>query len=246
MWARCEGRWKAIAFQVTAVPTTSKNPTAEQVLDMLDPPPTRECSIKHDRCCLGDKQIQIWGLRYANTLFSQGATERHVRNLDNMIAHGLNCIGVYVQGSNGGHPDPETGRNGFTPEGKLKPDFAHRLEWLIREADQRGMVVMVGLFSPRKDQDFTDEAAVQRACKETANFLVRRKLKNVFCEIMHETNHTRIDMDIFREPNGAEKKAKLTKLFKKFASGIQVGVCPTLKPNTADRYPGMDVRIIQK
>ena len=105
---------------------------------------------------------------------------------------------------------------------------------------------MVGLFSPRKDQDFADEAAVKRAVEETAKFLTRHKLRNVFCDIMHEYNHQRIDLDIFREPGGAEKKAKLTRWFEAHAPDIEVGVCPTYKSNTENSYPGMDVRIIQK
>lgn len=246
VWAKPDGRWQAIAFQSTKIPSPPNKPSLEQALDMDDPPATREFAIKDDRPYLGGQPIQIWGLRCGNALFSQGVTERHVRNLDNMVAHGINCIGVYVQGSNGGHPNPEAGRNGYTPDGQLKPEFARRLEWLVREADARGMVVMVGLFSPRKDQDFKNEAAVQRACEETAKFLVRRKLKNVFCDIMHEYNHSRIDHDIFREPHGAEKKAKLTAWFNKFAPDIEAGICPAFKSGTGDEYPGMQVRLIQK
>jgi hypothetical protein len=163
-----------------------------------------------------------------------------------MVAHGINCIGVYIQGSNGGAPNAEAGQNGYTPDGELKPAFARRLEWLVREADQRGMVVMVGLFSPRKDQAFKNEAAVQRAVEQTAKFLVDRTLRNVFCDIMHEYNHERIDLDIFQEPNGAEKKARLTEWFNKVAPDIEAGICPTFRSGTSDEYPGMQVRMIQK
>jgi hypothetical protein len=164
-----------------------------------------------------------------------------------MAAHGLNTIGVYIQGSNAGWPNPDGAASGFARDGELKKVFAARLEKLIREADQRGMVVMVGLFSPRKDQDFYDDDAVKRAIEETAGFLKSRKLKNVFVDIMHEYNHEeRIDRPLFREPGGAEKKAKLTAWFKAVAPHIEVGVCPAEDTGTADSYPGMDVRIIQK
>lgn len=246
VWAKRDGRWRAIAFQSTEEPTSSNTMTPEQALDTDDPLANREFSIEDDRPYLGGEPIQIWGLRCGNALFSQGVTERHVRNLDNMVAHGINCIGVYIQGSNGGHPNPEGGRNGYNADGTLKPEFARRLEWLVREADVRGMVVMVGLFSPRKDQEFKDEAAIKRACEETAKFLVRRKLRNVFCDIMHEYNHSRIDHDIFREPHGAEQKAKLTTWFNKFAPNIEAGICPAFQSGTGDEYPGMAVRIIQK
>ncbi len=207
---------------------------------------TREFEIRNDRAYLGGQEIKLWGIRCGNALMSQAVTERHVRNLDNMVVHGINMIGVYIQGSNGGWPDAEAGKNGFERNGTLKPDFGERLTWLVREADARGMVVMVGLFSPRKDQEFENEAAVQRACEETAKFLVANKLKNVFVDIMHEYNHERIDMDIFREPGGAEKKAKLTKWFKQYAPDIEAGICATYQSGTGITYPGMDMTLIQK
>jgi hypothetical protein len=214
------------------------------------PAPTRLFQVRDDRPFLGGKRIDLWGLRCGNALMSDAVTERHVRNFDNFIAHGINCLGVYIQGSNGGWPDAGAGKNGFTPEGNLKPEFARRLEWLVREADQRGMVVMVGVFSPRKDQELKDEAAVQRAVEETAQFLTEHQLRNVFVDLVHEYNSmritTRLDHDLFHEPNGAEKKAKLTRWFKKYAPDVPVGVCPSFMTNTADTYPGMDVRIIQK
>ena len=110
--------------------------------------PTREFEIKDDRAYLGGKQVDLWGLRCGNALFSESVTERHIRNLDNMTAHGINLIGVYIQGSNAGWPNADGNLNGFTRDGKLKPVVAKRLESLIRAADERGMVVMVGLFTP--------------------------------------------------------------------------------------------------
>lgn len=209
--------------------------------------PTRELEIKGDRAFLGGEEIDLWGLRCGNALMSRNVTERHVRNLDNFVAHGINLVGVYVQGSNGGWPNAEAGRNGYTKDGALRPEFAERLEWLVREADARGMVVMVGLFSPRKDQELAGEAAVKRAIEETAKFLVDRELRNVFVDIMHEYDHPeRIELPIFREPDGATKKAKLHGWWHAVAPDIEAGVCPTFETDTADTYPGMQVRIIQK
>ena len=127
---------------------------------------------------------------------------------------------------------------------------SHRLEWLIREADRRGMVVMVGLLSPRKDRDLIDEKAIQQAVQQTAKFLTERKLQNVFVDLVHEYNAvritTRLDHDLLHEPNGAQKKARLTRWFKEFAPEVPAGICPSWPTKTADIYPGMDVHIIQK
>ncbi|MBN2025016.1 MAG: hypothetical protein JW809_19725 [Pirellulales bacterium] len=212
-----------------------------------EPAATREFGIRGDRAWLGGHEVDLWGLRCGNALASEAITERHVRNLDNMAAHGINLIGVYIQGSNAGWPDANAAPNGFTRDGRLKPATARRLETLIREADKRGMVVMVGLFTHRKDQEFYDDASIRRAVEASARFLAERKLKNVFVDICHEFSHPeRMDKELLREPDGAAKKAKLTAWFKAVAPDIEVGVCPDADSGTADAYPGMDVRIIQK
>jgi hypothetical protein len=211
------------------------------------PVKTKEFEIRGDRSFLGGHHVKLWGIRSGNALHSETVTQRHIRAMDTMNAHGINTIGVYIQGSNGGHPDPDAGTNGFGRDGKLKKDVAARLERLIREADKRGMVVMVGLFSQRKDQDLEGDAAVKRAVEETARFLNDKGLANVFVDLVHEFDHTvRMDQPLFREPGGEEKKAKLTAWFKAIAPTIEVGVCPYIKSPTGTSYPGMDVRIIQK
>lgn len=211
------------------------------------PPATREFSLHDDRPYLAGHPIDLWGLRCGNALYSDATVERHIRNFDNMTAHGINLIGVYIQGVNAGWPDPNAGVNGFHRDGRLRAETGPRLERLIREADRRGMVVMVGLLGPRKDQEFYDDAAIRRAIEETGRFLTERRLKNVFVDLCHEFNHPeRIDKELLREPNGAEKKARLTRWFKAVAPDIEAGVCPCVDSGTADSYAGMEVRIIQK
>ncbi|HWB07738.1 MAG TPA: hypothetical protein VG826_00740 [Pirellulales bacterium] len=211
------------------------------------PPATREFSIKDDRPYLAGHPIDLWGLRCGNALYNEATVERHVRNFDNMAAHGINLIGVYIQGVNAGWPNAEAGINGFYRDGRLRTEVTSRLARLIREADRRGMVVMVGLLGPRKDQDFYDDAAIRRAIEETGRFLTSQRLKNVFVDLCHEFNHPeRIDKELLREPNGAEKKQRLTRWFKAVAPDIEAGVCPCVDSGTGDSYPDMEVRIIQK
>ncbi|MGD9719677.1 MAG: hypothetical protein AB7O59_00485 [Pirellulales bacterium] len=222
---------------------------ATAALTAAEEPPvaTREFEVRQDQPYLGGHPVKLWGLRCGNALHSTVVIERHIRNLDNMVAHGINVIGVYIQGTNAGWPNPEAGLNGFTRDGRLKREVATRLEALIREADRRGMVVMVGLCSPRKDQEFYDEAAIRQAIEQSAQFLRDRKLHNVFVDLVHEFSHrARIDQEILREPNGVHKKATLTKWFKAVAPNIEVGICPDIDSETGTTYPGMDVRIIQK
>src|SRR5262245_37700799 len=79
-----------------------------------DPVPTKEFEIRNGRPYLAGKPLKLWGLRTGNALYSPAVTERHIRNFDNMTSHGINCLGVYIQGSNTGWPNADNSLNGFT------------------------------------------------------------------------------------------------------------------------------------
>jgi tripartite-type tricarboxylate transporter receptor subunit TctC len=217
------------------------------------PTPTKVFDVRGARAYLDGNEIKLWGIRAATALMSTGVTERYVRNLDNMAAHGLNAILVYVQGGNTGWPEEWGARDGFEPDGRLKPQVAARLEWLIREADKRGMVVGVGVFTPRGvrllsksgDGKDVDEAVVKRALQETGRFLTERKLNNVFVDLMHEFSHERVKVGLFAEPGGPAKKARLAAWFKEAAPAIKVGSCPTILRSEPD-FPGADIKFVQK
>lgn len=209
--------------------------------------PTREFEVREGRAFLEGKPVRLWGLRCGHALMDQAMTERCINNLDNMAAHGINLVEVYLQGANGGYPNLQAGKNAFGDTGDLKPEFAGRLESLVRAADQRGMVVLVGGLSPLKDEGLMDEAAIRRAVEETARLLETRRLRNVLVDLLYEFDHPRrIDHAIFREPEGAAKKGQVAAWFHAIAPKIEVGI-PTAAESKAPRdFPGMDLRLIQK
>jgi hypothetical protein len=218
------------------------------VVDVQQPPgPTKEFEIRNQRAFLGGHEVDLWGLRCGNAFFSDAVTERYVRNFDNMNAHGINMVGAYIQGVNAGFPDGDAGLNGFTRHGELKPEVARRIEFFVREADKRGMLVMIGVITPRKDQEFYAEEDMQAAIENTAKFLEEKQLHNVFVNLCDEFNHPLVaDKLLIREPDGEKKKDQMTAWFKAIAPDIEVGIGPHWKSGTADHYPTMDVRILQK
>lgn len=211
-----------------------------------EPRPTRRFAVRDGRPMLDKQPVKLWGLRCNNALLSPAVTERLINNLDNMRDHGVNLVSVSLQGTNGGFPNVDAGPNAFTSDGKIIPAFARRLEDIVRQADQRGMVVCIVIGQPRKDQLLRDEAALKRAVQETAALLVRRKLQNVFVELFHEFNHpTRIDHDILREPNGDTKRCKIAGWWKEVAPSIPSGMCPNHNSGSPVGYPGCDILMFE-
>ena len=242
-WVRDHvGRWE-YPRHVPATPAPSG--AAANVANV--PTPTREFEVRGDRAFLGGEPVRLWGLRCNNALLNPAVTERLCNNLDNMAAHGINLISVALQGTNGGFPDVDAGPNAFTSDGKLIPAFGRRLERIVRAADQRGMVVLVVLMMPRKDQLLRDEAAVQRAIEESARFLQTRGLRNVMVNLYQEFHHpTRIDHEVFREPDGAAKKAKLAGWWKAKAPAIEIGIVPNHLNGSPVDFPGCDIQMLHE
>lgn len=179
----------ALAFAATFISGTSGAAS--------EPAPPKAFAVRDGRGFLGGQPVRLWALRCGHALMDQAMTERCVRSLDTTAAHGINLISVSLQGTNGSFPSVDAGPNAYLPTGALQRAFADRLEWLVREADRRGMVVAVSLLQPRKDQELRDEAAVRRAIEETSRVLVERELKNVFVNLMHEFSHpVRADHEI--------------------------------------------------
>lgn len=213
----------------------------------VEPVATREFEIREDESWLGGQRVKLWGVRVNNSLMSPALAERLVNNLDNYAEHGINLLALSLQGTNGGFPDVDAGPNAFTPDGRIINAFARRLEWVVREADRRGMVVCLTLMMPRKDELLRDEEAVKTAIVETGKLLQARKLRNVMVNLFQEFDHpTRIHHDLFREPEGAEKKARMTAWLKAAAPGIEVGICPNHQSKSGVDYPGADVQMFHE
>ena len=211
------------------------------------PTPTREFEVRGGSAYLGGKPVRLWGLRCVHALRDRALTERLVRNLDNYTEHGINLVSVYLQAAHGGHPDIQAGANPFGEFGLLNPEFAWRLEWLAREADRRGMVLLIGVITPIKDQELRDEAAIRRAIEETARLLETRRIRNVVVDLMYEFDHpTRIAHEGFREPGGSMKKAAAARWFHAASSGIEAGITTETHSAGSKSFDGMDLHLIQK
>lgn len=128
------------------------------------------------------------------------------RNVSEFIAamrewrrHGLLAVTVNLQGgSPEGYSKTQPWLTGaFEADGTLRADYADRAGRILDQADELGMVVILGYFYFGQDERLADEAAVIRATDQATEWLLDGGWGNVLVEVNNETN-PRYDHEILR------------------------------------------------
>jgi hypothetical protein len=103
---------------------------------------------------------------------------------------GLLAFTINLQGgSPEGYSKEQPWHNsGFEADGSLRAEYLGRLERILNQADDLGMVVILGYFYFGQDERLRDEAAVLRATDAATDWLLQRRYRNVLVEINNECN----------------------------------------------------------
>ena len=140
-------------------------------------------SVKGNKTYLNEKEILVAGLRCSNALYSQKSTKELIKHLDEYASYGVNTISVFMMGSRYGD------FKGYLENGELNPDYSKRLAKIIKAADKRGMIVLVGCLywggSTAKWESWTQEEA-NVAIANTIIFLKENNFRNVFIDVDNE------------------------------------------------------------
>jgi hypothetical protein len=115
-------------------------------------------------------------------------TSEFVAAMPSWRSAGLLAITVNFQGgSPQGYSKEQPWHNSaFEADGRLRPDYAARMAWIIERADELGMVVILGLFYFGQDERLSDETAVAAAVANATEWLVAGGYANVIVEIANE------------------------------------------------------------
>lgn len=128
---------------------------------------------------LNDKEIQVIGLRCSNSLISDNTTNNLINYLDVYQDHGINTISVFLMGSRFGDV------KGYHEDATLNPIYTDRLAKIIRECDNREMLVLVGCLywgnSKAKWENWTQKDA-EKAIENTVKWLSENNFRNVFVD----------------------------------------------------------------
>jgi hypothetical protein len=140
-------------------------------------------TVKGNKTYLNEKEILVAGLRCSNALYSQKSTKELIKHLDDYTSYGVNTISVFIMGSRYGN------FKGYLENGELNPVYSKRLAKIIKAADKRGMIVLVGCLywggSTAKWESWTQKEA-NTAIANTVKFLKENSFRNVFIDVDNE------------------------------------------------------------
>jgi hypothetical protein len=125
--------------------------------------------------------FQLWGIRVASAAQTAEDTAHLLAQLDDYQRHGVNSFTVFYQGCSGGYSNP------FSTDGReVDAGVQERMEQILRAAEERGMVVIVGIFYQRAAFPFEDREAVRQVVRTVAGKL--KPHRHVILNIANEQN----------------------------------------------------------
>jgi PKD repeat protein len=138
-------------------------------------------SVSGSDVLLNGKPFKVIGLRLSNALISDAETQEVVDLLDVYKSYGVNLVSAYFMGSRFGD------LKGYRPDASLNPTVADRMGRLIRAADARGMVVLVGCLywstsRAKEDLGSWGQAQANAAVANTVRWLKDNNYRNVFVD----------------------------------------------------------------
>jgi hypothetical protein len=148
------------------------------------------------RLLLDNEPYFFQGLSFFNAFYNPAFNAETGKWLDVFLANGCNALRVWCQWDfdpvRRPFVDSAPESTLFRDDGGLKPDVWQRLEALLRETDERGMVVEVTLFAKEKapDQPLPYLLNGTRAAAEAL-----RPFRHVILQLWNE--HTRADRELF-------------------------------------------------
>lgn len=130
--------------------------------------------------------------RPESTFDADANVDRFLARLDDYQGAGVDAFTFNLQG---GGPSRDTAHrravvnSAFNTDGSLKPAYLARVERVLRACDERGMVVILGLFYEAQSARLADEDAVRAGVVAAVTWLRETGLRNVVLEIANEYDH---------------------------------------------------------
>ena len=114
-------------------------------------------------------------------------TNEFVKAMDTWYAKGLLAFTINLQGGSPlGYGNKGWINTAIDPKGELRPEYMTRLEKILNRANEKGMVVILGIYYFGQDKFMDNEAAIIKGVDNTLDWLFARKYRNVIIEADNE------------------------------------------------------------
>ncbi|WP_159020706.1 hypothetical protein [Algibacter sp. L3A6] len=141
-------------------------------------------------------------------------TNEFIANMPEWHKHGLLAFSLNLQGGGPfGYKNHNWINSTFDEKGNLRPAYMARLEKVLNKADDLGMVVILGYFYFRQDEDLEDETAVLNATDRITTWILEKGYENILIEINNECNGP-YDHTILTQPRVHELIQRVKKISK--------------------------------
>jgi hypothetical protein len=116
-------------------------------------------------------------------------TNEFIQAMDDWYDKGLLAFTINLQGGSPlGYGNKGWINSAFDSKGELKADYMKRLEKILDRANNKGMVVILGIFYFGQDEVLSDETAVINAVDNTIEWLFAKNYRNILIEVDNETS----------------------------------------------------------
>ena len=132
-------------------------------------------------------------------------TNEFIKAMDQWYSKGLLAFTLNLQGGSPmGYGNKGWINSAIDPKGELRPDYMARLKKILDRANEKGMVVILGLFYFGQEKYIENEAAVYKGVDNIMEWLFKNNYKNVIIEVVNETGpksykHTILQADHIHE-----------------------------------------------
>jgi hypothetical protein len=169
---------------------------------------------------LNDSTRSLWAYPDTKVWDADRNTNEFVKAMSEWRNHGLLAFTLNLQGGSPyGYSNKQPWHNSaIDSTGLLRKEYMMRLRKILNQADELGMVCILGLFYFGQDERVKDEAAVKNAVSQTINWLHRYNYRNVVIEINNECNPSGYNHEILK-PQRVHELIELVRNMKDSVTG---------------------------
>ena len=128
-------------------------------------------------------------------------TNEFIKSMDDWHSKGLIAFTINLQGgSPRGYGNEGWINSAINPKGEVRPEYMARLEKILNRANEKGMVVILGIYYFGQDEFMENEAAIIKGVDNTVEWLFKKAYRNIIIEINNECDVKDWDYEILK-PN---------------------------------------------